>query len=160
MGTGAESRAEGVGNIALANGTGAKAFALGTGNFANAFGNPGKSRAALGAVIPTTAAAVGSFSRAFAFGNGTQAIAQGGPVIGTPFPGLAGSNNTAVASGDGSTSVTAGNNNSAFVFGKNGSALAGGLLFAPPDNNKFASAVGDNKQAINGVNNLPDAPPV
>ncbi|MBV9514625.1 MAG: hypothetical protein JO280_11375 [Mycobacteriaceae bacterium] len=135
-------------NVAAANGTNAFAGAVGTGNVAVAIGNPGNNNGfsvtktfpggsetleiIAGPNQATDAQASGTFNRAFSVGNGSFAIAEGGD----PTKASIG-NNTALALGNGSNALAFGTP----AFGGWG------------PNNQFAAALGNNKNALNGINN-------
>jgi hypothetical protein len=127
----------GFGNSSLAVGTRATALTEGSGNLAVAVGNhgpnPGIVDPILGDIEPsddldTTAGAFGVFNRAVVFGNGSTAFA----VAGTTF-------NEMDIPGFNSTALTVGSGSNADAFGANA----------------FAAALGNEQNAINGINNAP-----
>ena len=73
----------------------------------------------------TVASAEGRFNRALVFGKGSTAVAVGG------------------------TEEISGGNSTAITLGNGSNAAAGGA------NNRFAAALGNNKNALNGINNVP-----
>jgi hypothetical protein len=124
------------------------ANATGTANIAFASGNPGNNNGTTvnfpgggGLIVlanpntATTADASGTFNRAFSVGNGSFAFAMGGDPTNLTSIG----NNTALTLGNGSNSFAL------------GTPLFGGPGFGT--NNQFAAALGNNKNAVNGINN-------
>jgi len=147
--------AQGGGNIAWAIGNKADAIAAGKYNLAFAQGNTGPNPGMVvttgenGVAIPATdsedafAQAVGFGNRAIAVGDGATAAALGG---------------------DGLASISKFpirrpkiGNNTAITLGKGSNSYAGSLPpKAPPGNapkNQFAAAIGDHRNALNGINN-------
>lgn len=154
IGTG-QATAQGGANVAWAIGDEAYAESVGKFNLAFANGNPGPNSGMVitdgpdGVQIPpqdratTAAVAVGSGNRALAIGDGATAGAVGGDrsigISKLPLRRPQIGNNTAVS------------------FGRGSNSYAGTLPPKDPPGNKpnhqFAGAIGDHKNALNGINN-------